>query len=68
MKEKEKIDNLIKIINDHNYRYYVLNDPIISDGEYDKSFKTGINYRPNSQWKIELDFFSNNEINIRKEL
>ena len=39
MKEKEKIDNLINIINDHNYRYYVLNDPIISDGEYDELFQ-----------------------------
>jgi len=33
------VDRILKIrdeINDHNYNYYVLNDPIISDGEYDK--------------------------------
>lgn len=32
-------DRILKIreeINNHNYHYYVLNDPIISDGEYDK--------------------------------
>ncbi|MCK4903061.1 MAG: NAD-dependent DNA ligase LigA [Candidatus Marinimicrobia bacterium] len=32
-------DRILKIrdeINNHNYRYYVLNDPIISDSEYDK--------------------------------
>ena len=23
-------------INDHNYRYYVLDDPVISDAEYDR--------------------------------
>ena len=39
MKGKKKIENLINIINDHNYRYYVLDDPIISDGEYDKLFR-----------------------------
>jgi len=32
-----------------------------TDGEYDKSFRTGINYRPNEQWKIELDVFTNKE-------
>ena len=31
------------------------------DGEYDRSFRTGINYRPNEQWKIELDLFTNKE-------
>ncbi len=36
------------------YRYAI-------DGEYDKSIKIGINYRPNSQWKIELDIFTNQE-------
>ncbi len=28
--------DLRRQINDHNYRYYVLDDPIISDGEYDQ--------------------------------
>ena len=39
MKGGKKIDKLINIINDHNYRYYVLNDPVISDGEYDQLFR-----------------------------
>jgi len=32
-----------------------------TDGEYDKSIKIGVNYRPSSQWKLELDFFINRE-------
>jgi len=31
----KRIEYLRKEINYHNYRYYVLNDPIISDAEYD---------------------------------
>jgi DNA ligase (NAD+) len=30
-----KIKALRDQLNDHNYKYYVMNDPIISDGEYD---------------------------------
>ena len=41
--------------------YFGMSNRIAVDGEYDRSFRTGINYRPNEQWKIELDFFSNNE-------
>ena len=26
-------------LNDHNYRYYVLDDPLISDSEYDQLFR-----------------------------
>lgn len=36
IKEAEK---LRKEINYHNYRYYVLNEPVISDYEYDKLFR-----------------------------
>ncbi len=36
---KKKIEQLRKKINYHNYRYYVLNSPIISDYEYDKLYK-----------------------------
>lgn len=36
---KKRIEKLRKEINYHNYRYYVLNDPIITDGEYDKLFQ-----------------------------
>ncbi len=32
---KERIDTLRKELNYHNYRYYVLDNPIISDEEYD---------------------------------
>ena len=35
MKDKNKINALRKKIDDHNYHYYVLNNPIISDYEYD---------------------------------
>jgi len=31
------------------------------DGEYDKSIRTGMNLRPNSQWEIEFDVFSSRE-------
>ena len=34
-----KVKSLREKINDHNYRYYVLNDPFISDGEYDQLFR-----------------------------
>ncbi len=34
-KAKQKIEELRKIINYHNYRYYVLDNPEISDAEYD---------------------------------
>jgi len=33
---KERIDRLKKDIEDHNYRYYVLDDPSIDDSEYDR--------------------------------
>lgn len=32
---KEKIMQLSKLINEHNYRYYVLNEPAISDRDFD---------------------------------
>ena len=40
MKEvKEQILALRKALHDHNYRYYVLDDPIISDYEFDQSLR-----------------------------
>ena len=33
---KRRIEELRKEINYHNYRYYVLDDPVISDAEYDR--------------------------------
>ena len=35
MNPEKRIDELRGIIQDHNYRYYILDDPMISDGEYD---------------------------------
>ena len=40
MKEvKKQILALRKALHDHNYRYYVLDDPIISDYEFDQSIR-----------------------------
>ncbi|GIS53642.1 hypothetical protein Ct9H90mP29_06840 [bacterium] len=39
MKHYKRIKELRNIINEHNYKYYVLDDPSISDGEYDDLFK-----------------------------
>lgn len=38
-KEKQEIEKLIRDINEHNYRYYVLDSPVISDEEYDRMFR-----------------------------
>lgn len=40
MNEKiiEEMKNLIEVINKHNYNYYVLDNPTISDVEYDKLY------------------------------
>ena len=39
MDVSERINELRKIINESNYRYYVLDDPQISDYEYDMLFR-----------------------------
>lgn len=36
MEAKERIKELTQILNDANYRYYVLDDPILHDFEYDQ--------------------------------
>lgn len=36
--ERERLETLIEEINFHNYRYYTLDDPVISDAEYDKLY------------------------------
>ncbi|MFN4244824.1 MAG: NAD-dependent DNA ligase LigA [Brevinematia bacterium] len=38
-KARKRAEELRKIIEYHNYRYYVLNQPEISDSEYDKLFR-----------------------------
>jgi DNA ligase (NAD+) len=35
MSPKEEIENLRNLLNQHNYNYYVLNQPSISDYEFD---------------------------------
>ena len=44
MKVSETIKSLREKINNHNYQYYVLDNPIISDSDYDnvKKHTTGI--------------------------
>ena len=34
----DRMHELVKQLNNHAYRYYVLDDPIISDGEYDRLY------------------------------
>lgn len=36
MQPKDRIDQLRQLLHEQNYRYYVLNDPLMSDFEYDK--------------------------------
>ena len=38
-KGKQRIEELREVINHHNYRYYVLDSPEISDAEYDELMK-----------------------------
>jgi DNA ligase (NAD+) len=38
-KDKKRIEELRNEINYHNHRYYVLDDPVIADYEYDKLFR-----------------------------
>ena len=38
-KIESKINKLRQQINEHNYRYYVLDDPSVSDAEYDRLFR-----------------------------
>ncbi|MBT3513302.1 MAG: hypothetical protein HN470_04810, partial [Nitrosomonadales bacterium] len=35
---KERLVDLKKLISEHNYHYYVLDNPLISDAEFDKIF------------------------------
>ncbi|MCK9266171.1 NAD-dependent DNA ligase LigA [bacterium] len=42
-KIKEQLDELVKLISYHNYMYYVENNPVISDTEYDLLYKQLVN-------------------------
>ncbi len=35
----EQVESLRIALREHNHRYYVLDAPIISDGEYDRLFR-----------------------------
>lgn len=35
----ERIEELVRTLNDHAYRYYVLAHPTISDAEYDRLYR-----------------------------
>ena len=36
---KHRLNQLKVLLHEHNYRYYILNDPSVSDAEYDKLFR-----------------------------
>ncbi len=55
VKVKKEIEKLRKEINYHNYRYYVLNDPVISDYEYDLLLKRLIGLEEKYPEFITLD-------------
>ena len=38
-KTKKEIESLVKEINYHNYRYYVLDAPVVTDEQYDKLYR-----------------------------
>ena len=37
--DRDSIDELRRVIEHHNYRYYVLDDPVVSDAEFDALFR-----------------------------
>ena len=37
---EKHLESLREMLRFHEYRYYIMNDPLISDGEYDRLFKT----------------------------
>src|SRR5215831_3548402 len=37
---ENKIENLKNVLRFHEYRYYILNDPLVSDFEYDQLYKS----------------------------
>ena len=43
MDAKARIEELVKILNEANYNYYVLDNPTITDQEYDKYLRELIN-------------------------
>ncbi|WXR62677.1 NAD-dependent DNA ligase LigA [Peptostreptococcaceae bacterium AGR-M142] len=52
---KKKIDELVEILKEHNYYYYVLDEPKISDIEYDKMLKELIELETNNPQFLRND-------------
>ncbi len=50
-----KIDELRRILNDHNRQYYQLDDPNVSDAEYDALFRELINLEQEFPQLVTLD-------------
>ncbi len=48
MEKAERIDQLIKQINELNYHYYTLDEPVVSDGEYDLLYDELVNLEKES--------------------
>lgn len=52
---KERIQALKKLINNYNYNYYVIDDPIIPDSEYDRLMRELQDLEENYPELITLD-------------
>jgi DNA ligase (NAD+) len=52
---QQEIDDLRSQLNDHAYQYYVLDEPIISDGEYDKLYHSLVQYENKHPHLITAD-------------
>ena len=52
--DKIKIDELIDKINELNYHYYTLDNPIVSDGEYDKLYDELLSIEKNTGYVNEF--------------
>lgn len=50
-----QVDNLRGVLRFHEYRYYILNDPLISDYEYDQLYKSLEKIEQNDPLLITLD-------------
>ncbi len=55
MNIKERIEELTNILNDANYNYYVLDNPTITDAEYDKYLRELINLEEKYPEYVQAD-------------
>ena len=54
MTEIERIDQLREELHLHNYKYYVLNAPVISDQEFDKLMRELQDLEARHPWRINV--------------